>query len=360
MVKTIDLRAHPMRQICDAWLAKIKLALEVRHEKFGKYAEEVSRFYDGPHDFMWDSVFSSRRAGFSTRKGLRVCRRSASRSTTSSRPWHCSARPCATKTRTCWSPLMPAEIAPEALGIDPNDPTGCRNIKMLAGRGAADAHQGSLRVGQDAVHQLGAARDDKKTAIPPAITEAIVTGLGYLETDIFHAPPSSNIVMPRSTYVSWWDVVVDPDASYWEDVQWIAIRRVQPVNLTERRFGLEEGELKGHMQSFEAQSTARGRKEAKQNRKGKSFDLIEYWEVYSKNGFGDRLAEAQHPKQQKYDYSCWATTAGCAWRTRYSLPAQLPDDSVRSMQSRRCRSMFDRVQWPIPFWYDRTAGPSRD
>src|SRR5260370_35463799 len=70
---------------------------------------------------------------------------------------------------------------------------------------------------------------DKKTHARRAITEAIVAGVGYLETTIFQ-PPASQILMPRTTYLSWAAVVVDPDASYWNAVQWFAIRPNEAAN----------------------------------------------------------------------------------------------------------------------------------
>jgi hypothetical protein len=355
MVKTIDLRAHPMRQVCQAWLAKIKLALEVRHEKFGKYAEEASRFYDGPHDFMWDSKYSQSPGGFLDKEGaslptFRVTINNIFKAVALFGPALCHKNPS-----VLVSPLMPAEIAPEALGIDPNDPYGMQEYQMLA---AQEEQQMRIKQACSSVKtqyiNWVQQENDKRLQSRRSITEAIVAGLGYMETDI-HAPPSSNIVMPRSRYLSWWDVVVDPDASYWEDVQWIAIRRVQPVNLTERRFGLPDGELKGNLQSFEAQTSRSGRKEPKQNKRGKSFDCIEYWEVYSKNGFGDRLAESANiPKQQMLDYSplgdyCWLCVAHDV-----PYPLNCPSDTALNEDA---EAVFDRVQWPIPYWYDDNGWP---
>ena len=355
MAKNSELKTHPMKSIVDAWLEKIKLALEVRHEKFGKYAEEISRFYDGPHDFMWQNDYAKGRGGFLDKESgvlptFRVTINEVFEAVALFGPALYHKNP-----NVLVSPLLPAEIAPEALGIDPNDPYGMQEYQMLAME-----EQKELRV-KEACAAVKSQyinwvqqETDKKTHARRTIQESIVTGLGYLETTIYQ-PPSSNLVMPRSTYVSWYDVVIDPDASYWEDVQWIAIRRDAPVNKTEERFGYEAGELRGHMQSFESQASKRGRKEARENRKGKSFDLTEYWEVFSKNGFGDRLNDAGTiPRHHNYDYSVLGDNCWIAVAKDIPFPLNCPTTSLLEEDA---EALFDRVQWPVPFWYDIEAWP---
>jgi hypothetical protein len=355
-MKIADLRQHPTRQICEAWLAKIKLALEVRHEKFGRYAEEISRFYDGSHDFMWSDAYAKGPGGFLDKEAgnlptFRVTINKVFEGVSLFVPALYHKNPNVQVT-----PIRTADIPPEALGIDPNDPYGMQEYSMLA---MQEQQQMQVKETCAAIKtqyiNWVQQETDKKTHSRRAITEAIVAGLGYLETTIFQ-PPSSQIVMPRSTYVSWYDVVIDPDAAYWEDVQWIAIRRCRPVNLTERRFGLPEGELKGHIQSFGNQATPKGRKEAKENRRGKSYDLVEYWEVFSKNGFGDKLAEGNDiPKKEMYDYSvlgdyCWLAVANDV-----PFPLNCPTNVLQGENAQE--EVFNRVQWPVPYWNDQDGWP---
>ncbi len=355
MAKITDHRQHPMRQIVDAWLAKIKLALEVRHDKFGKYAEECSRFYDGPHDFMWDSKYSSGSGGFLDKEGavlptFRVTINNVFKAVALFGPALYHKNPT-----ILVSTLLQPEIAPEALGLDPNDPYAMQEYQMLLydeqrQKAVQDACASIKSQYLDWLQQ----ENDKKAHARRAINESIVTGLGYLETTVYQ-PPSSEMVMPRSTYLSWWDVVVDPDASYWEDVQWIAIRRYRPVNLTERKWGYEEGDLKGHVQSFSSQTTKRGKKEAKENRRGKSFDLIEYWEVYSKNGFGDLLSDnSDIPKKQAYDYSVLGDNCYIVVSEGIPFPLNCPTSALLEDDAEQ---IFERVQWPVPFWQDQNGWP---
>lgn len=357
MAKNKELQQHPMRNICTAWLEKIKLALDVRHDKFGKYAEEISRFYDGPHDFMWKENYSKGPGGFLDKEGgvlptFRVTINNVFKAVALFGPVLYHKNP-----NILVSADVPDEFPPEALGIDPNDLYGMQEYQSLAVQEHNDQAVKDACASVKSRYINWVQREtDKKTQARRAIQEFIVTGLGYLETTAYQ-PPASELVMPRSTYVSWWDVVVDPDADYWEDVQWIAIRRVKPVNKTAERFDLDRDDLKGHLQSFDAQSSARGRKEPKENRKGKSFDLIEYWEVYSKNGFGDLLHDGDTiPKVNKFDYSVFGDYCYLVVAKDIPYPLNCPTSAIVSAEE-GSSDLFDRVQWPVPFWQDIDGWP---
>ncbi len=353
MPKNADLTSHPMRTVCDAWLAKIQVALKVRHDKFGTYAEEATRFYSGSHDWMWKDKYARGSGGFLDKEGgvlpqFRISVNKLFEAVALFGPALYHQNP-----NVLVSPLPREQVAPEALGLDPNDIYAMQEYQTLVADEDRDwkLKQACASVKSRYINWVQQ-ETDKKTHARRAITEAIVAGVGYLETTIFQ-PPASKIVMPRSTYVSWWDVVLDPDANYYEDVQWMAVRRIQPVNLAERRFGLEPGELKGHMQSFEAQSTPSGKKEAKQNRIGRSFDLIEYWEVFSKNGFGDRLSDETDNREHAYDYSslgdyCWLCV---------SKGVPYPMNCPTSVLAEEQQAVFDKVQWPVPYWNDQDGWP---
>ncbi|HHK42057.1 MAG TPA: hypothetical protein ENJ50_06520, partial [Planctomycetaceae bacterium] len=60
----MDQVGHPMKPICEAWLAKIQLAKKIKHERFGQYAQEGMRFFDGPHNWMWRMDYARGDTGF--------------------------------------------------------------------------------------------------------------------------------------------------------------------------------------------------------------------------------------------------------------------------------------------------------
>lgn len=350
-----DLQQHPMRQIVDTWLAKLDIAQKERTERFGKYAEEATRFYDGNHDWMWQDEYARGNGGFLDKEGgvlphFRITVNKLFEAVALFGPALYHQNP-----NVLVTPLMPPDVPPEALGIDGSDPYAVAEYQQLAGEEQYrySVNQACASVKTCYLNWLQQ-ESDKKTHARRAITEAIVAGVGYLETTVWR-PPSDRVTMPTSRYLSWYDVLLDPDAVYWEDLQYIAIRRVQPLNLVARRFGLDPEDLKGHFQSFERQATKRGRKEARENRKGKTFDLVEYWEIFSKNGFGDKLAQADlTERNNQYDYevlgdNCWIVVC-----KGIPYPLNCP---TTALQEEDARDIFERVQWPIPFWYDQNGWP---
>ena len=61
-------KEHPFRPIVDQWLEKIKKAKKQKHERFGKYAEEAMKFFDGSHDWMWKGDYAKSSGGFLDKK----------------------------------------------------------------------------------------------------------------------------------------------------------------------------------------------------------------------------------------------------------------------------------------------------
>jgi hypothetical protein len=354
MAKQAAAQLHPMRNIAESWLAKIDLAIRVRDEEFGQYAKEAEMFFDGAHNFMWDQRYRQGPGGFLDQDGMlptfRIQVNKLFDAVALFGPSLYSQNPNALV-----EPILPPEVPPEALGIDPNDPYGMQQYMLLAQEeGMKLAQRKACASVKTSYLNWLQTETDKKTESRLSITEALIAGIGYVETTI-HQPDGSNVKFPRSRYVSWYDVVVDPDANYWEDVQWVAIRRCQPVNKAERRFGYESGGLKGHHQSFAAQTTKRGKKEARQNRDAKSFDTIEYWEVYSKNGFGDLLEDkAEIPKLHSLDYSPLGDYCYIVVSRGIGHPLNVPADALAEGAAEELQA---RVQWPVPFWFDDGGWP---
>ena len=129
-----------------------------------------------------------------------------------------------------------------------------------------------------------------------AITEAIITGLGLLEP-ILESSPAGGPRIPACRVISGRDFLVDPDACYWRDVTWIAIRRVSPRNIVEKKFGLPAGSLKGkgkHASNTElgGDNPSGGKRHGNGKRTDKTHEMIEYFDVFSKNGAGQNLMVA--------------------------------------------------------------------
>jgi len=351
---------YPMKPLTVEWLKKIRLSLKVKQKLFGQYADEAMKFYDGPHDWMWRQDYSSSEGGFLDKNSFGSGPMPGFRMTVN-RPFEAVALfgpalihkyPVATVT-----PSSYPTVSPESLDMDFS-----QQQSVLAYRGYLAQeqyeHESEKSVAAVTEHYLNwlQVEGNKKMHSRRSVTEAIVKGYGLLYTEIYH-PHGSNISYPLSHHLSVDDLAKDPDAEYDENVQWIAIRHIEPVNLVEAKYGLKPGMLIGHMDSFEKQVKQRSKQRTASSPSDadKSFDLIEYWEVYSKNGFGDKLKSTNKRSvkaKTPFDYSIFGDFTRIVVARGIPFPLNMPPESLGEDP----QSLFLRSQWPIPYWTDEGLG----
>lgn len=340
--------AHPMRCIVDSWLKLIDKALEVKKERFGQYAQEASNFYDGSHDFMWSAQYSKAPGGFLSPDNptdysptFRMTVNKVFEAVALFGPALFFKYPDITVT-----PISPPGIDPQYLGVPPDAP----EYAMLAQQQQQSAAlHGTIAELKEHYLNWLQVEGGKKNESRRAINEAIVKGLGLLKTEMYQ-PPGSQMQYPWSRFISCDDLVKDPDAEYEYDVQWIGIYNPgAPVNLVERKYGLPEGSLKGYLQSYASQSTPAGLRDAQKGKTdARSFDLIPYWEIYSKNGFGDRLKTSNYnATESTYDFSVTGDYCHLVLAKGVPYPLNAPSELLQNVDE-----FVRRVQWPIPFWTD--------
>lgn len=349
---------HPMRALCDEWMSKIRIAQQVKHHRFGKEAQEAQQFFDGPHDFMWQQEYATAKGGFLDKDAFGGGFLPTFRMTVN-KPFEAVALfgpalffkyPYITV-----SHINRPELDPEALGIAPVDELGVQQYQsfLISQENEARILSTHARVMEHYLNWLQY-ETQKKVPARRAITEAIVKGLGLLTVDLYR-PPGSKIRYPRCSYKSCDDLVKDPDACYHEDVQWIALRYIAPVNIVEKQFGYKPGELKGHYQSYAAQANPELRNAAKQGgiKGAHSYDLMEYWKVYSKNGFGHRLKSSNKiALKSKYNFDFLGDNTFLVVSPGIPFPLNMPSWSLAEGEEQ----VFMRAQWPIPFWVDSECG----
>lgn len=342
-----DAPRHPLAYLCEDWLSKIALGIKQRDERFGKYAQECMDFFDGPNNCMWQEQYAKGPQGFLQQDGMlplfQIQVNKLFEAQALFGPALYSQNP-----NVMVTPLQHPEVSPTALGFAPDDPMYQQlfmedQIDKERKAACANVKQAYLNWLQ---HET-----DKKAHARRAITEALIAGLGILEVAMYQ-PPSSEITMPKAKYLSWKDLSVDPDAEYWENVNWIAIRRVEARNKVEERFGLFPGDLKGQYQSGNAQATAQGRREVNQNRPGDSFDLVEYWEIFSKNGMGDKF-KGRNEDSPPIDFTEWGDYCYLVVAKGVPFPLNMPSNVL--LEETDPEALIMRAQWPIPFWFDASA-----
>lgn len=341
------------------WLEKVEEAKKLKHDRFQQYADEAMRFYDGAHNFMWEESYASGDSGFLAKDsfgsgGVPHFKMTVNRvfeAVALFGPTLFARYP-----QVMVSPVNPPLVSPEAMGLNPQDPQQGMMYQQLM---MQSQYEKSVRKSCSEVkaHYLNwlQVETDKKTQGRRAITESIIKGLGLMYTELYQ-PPGSSIRYPRSVYLNADDYLKDPDAAYQEDVEWIAIRREQPVHRVEEKFGLPPGSIRGQKQSMESQAFKQSKRDVKSKKeKTSSFDLIEYWEIYSKSGFGDKLKSS--PKKVKIDSGIDTSKFGrfcyLAVSKDVPYPLNMPTEAIKQEDE---DSLFIRAQWPVPFWTDTGLG----
>lgn len=348
----------PLSSLCDQWMEVIKIAKKQKHERFGQYAEEGQKFYAAAHDFMFKASYAKGPTGFLPKDSesgyfptFRVTVNKVFEAVALYGPTLYYSNPTIA-VEALHTPGA-ADIAPQALGISPDDPYGMQAYQALvAEQQNFEAVKGTHRFLFETYSNWLQGEGNKKKQFRMAITETIVKGGALLMPELYRAP-FSKVRYPRTRWRTIDDLQVDPDASSWEDVQWVSIRNVAPVNLVARELGLNRGWLKGKGQYESANmqgATYSGTEQDSMRRNGHSHDLIEYWEIYSKNGFGQRLRERDHYRNPKLksldkfgDYCYVVVSDGVPF------PLNMPPYSLEEEDDEQ---LFMRTQWPIPFWMD--------
>lgn len=131
---------------------------------------------------------------------------------------------------------------------------------------------------------------DLKREFRLAQDEALVKGMGVLSTTLID---KAGLKLVGSVQISCDDVLLDPDVEKMTDMRWISIQRVERVADVARRFGVKPGRLYRYAgtHSFDSEAEVEAGDENLEeslNGVGKG-DLLTYYEIYSRMGFGSRL-----------------------------------------------------------------------
>ena len=197
---------------------------------------------------------------------------------------------------------------------------------------------------------------DLKRHSRKVVEEAFIKGAGVWWHELFQ-PPGSSVKLAGSFYDSIDNLVWDPDADEFEDIRWAARKRVQPIDEVAAKFGLSREDLKGHLESYSSRADQKERGYEAKRRNGKTNDLICYWEIYSKTGFGDRLKDADKDLRGKFDAlgpNCYIVVA-----EGVDFPLNLPPVLLQEPvdETGIPQNFFMAAQWPIPFWAESNGWP---
>lgn len=376
--------AHRLSPLVNRWKGALRAAKKERKDKFDNVADEARNFFAGPDNYMWVDMAKQAAqqhdqgflAGTSLLPQFKISVNRMFDAVAMFGPSLYHQNP--TIAVTARSPLSVSidtfyahdQQATQLLRMIPDMQAGVIADNYLLDAAIELRQQYEMAVMEHEFQQVisndhanilerlsnyyqneGHKQDEARLAI----TEAIITGLGLLEP-VVETPPGGGPRVPSCRFVSNRDFLVDPDASYWRDVTWIAIRRTAPRNIVERRFGLPDGYLKGMFASntaINAGQIDRSKMDDEGKVKGVCHDIVEYYDVFSKNGAGQRLKIGDTDRQLQGldglgDFVYLAICPKCAY------PLNLPDSVpiLDELTGQTSEEALSRTAWPAPFWDD--------
>jgi hypothetical protein len=347
-----------IQPIVKSWLATIKKAADYKRAEFQDDAEEAMRFFDGPHDFMYAGDYVTRHGGWGSddhsmpSPTFRMTYNKVAEMVQLFGPFLYHRNP--------HRQVTPSDLPDIPMGLmgDPQqDPQAAQAIQQFQQQDQQFLGRNQL-ISSLMQHYLNYTPNelDLRGHGRQAIDEAIIKGMGLLWPEVY-TPPGSAPRMVGSFYDSVDNLVVDPDMEDLLHAKFIARRRVLPTYEVERRFGLKERELRGNLESLKRQGQASNVDDDYQyyRRRGDTCDLFVYWEIYSRIGFGQHLADYNNrrdpgPVTKKLDR--FGNYIFLAVSEDYEYPLNVPEKVCNSGKE---QDIFMRSQWPTPFWADPTS-----
>jgi len=360
--------ANPLKSIASSWLKLIGQAK--KHKKpFQEDAWEAMQFFCGDPEFMWENKYARGDRGYNrgiTPPPFRMV---------VNRVWEAVRLFAAVihhrnPVRTV-TPRQYPEVSPQMMGIMPQppipamgpngpiigpdgqpvmmpDPGAMQYQQMMMQQQFFTEKRGIISTLMEYYLNYTPTELDAKTHSRKVVEEAFIKGVGVWWHELYE-PPGSTVKIPGSFYDSFDNLLWDPDADDYHDIRWAARMRTQPIDEVAAKFGLRREDLKGHLASYASRSEEGEGGEYKR-KNGTTNDLICYWEIYSKTGFGDRLKDSSKEFQGYFDsvgQNCYIVVAeGCDYPL--NIPRDILEDEVD--ESGVPQRLFMNAQWPVPFW----------
>tara|TARA_Y100001978_G_scaffold38626_1_gene34412 strand:+ start:107 stop:1840 length:1734 start_codon:yes stop_codon:yes gene_type:complete len=259
-------------------------------------------------------------------------------------------------------------VSPEALGIDPRPPA-----PNEANQGMVDPMSPEMKQYMEVSAGIGMAetvRDTVSRVVETylnytpnelnlkehsrrVVDEAIIKGMGVWWTELITLEKNEQgeqYGIVGSFYDSCDNLLLDPDADEQEDCLWSARRCVHPIKEVAAKYGLNESDLKGHMESYANAHDPQDRGFRDKRKKGKTNDLIVYYKIYSKTGFGHTLKG--FPKEFKDLFDGLGENCYIVVAEGVNHPLNVPKEIALEQQD----DLFTRTRWPIPYHMESANG----
>lgn len=364
-----------LRRLTQTWVKKLAAAVKYK-ERFTEDAKEASNFFDGQHNWMWQDAYARGESGYNKSIAPPSFRIQVNKvfelvDIYSSVMYHRNP------VRTV-SVMNYPDLPPTALGIDvqpgmvpdmlPPEQQQILQVAVAEGRdklnrqAIAELMEGYLNVTPQEL--------DLKTQGQKWVRESLIKGMGVMWTELVQLDTSGDETQePINVIGSFYDSIdnflMDGDWENMDDILWCAKRCIQPVDVVAQEYGIPEDQLRKHIdQSSEIKLYKEGRSSKRGKKSGveQTNELITYYKIWTKCGFGDRLKDA--PKEfrgmfdnlGKYCYLVIAEGIDYPLNVPPSVLEQYGEQAVDGMDGAES-DMLTRVAWPIPFYCDNNGWP---
>lgn len=277
--------------IVKVWKGLLGRAREAK-KLFAARGDQVMSFYSGGPDAMWGPAYMNRFMGGPTAVAP---------------PKFKITLNIAFEQVAIMGPLLFWEMADikvsphKAANIDPNmlaggDPRMAQMFDALAQQQAQSDAKNEMRA-QLLGPILNYFQREQPSGLSAhsalAVFEMLTKGAGFLRTEEYRFPFSPNTFV-GSFFTSVDDVLVDADCTdpLWNTANFVAIRHRSKVDEVEEHFGLRPGSLNQYAVLSSPGAGYQASAEPNSNTPVPK-DLIEWYEIFSRGGFGNRLVSRQ-------------------------------------------------------------------
>jgi hypothetical protein len=333
--------------IVDGWLKRISEAHRAK-SGFNAVAAQCDQFFNADLGFMWDSDFQRKYMGGAVAPKFKVTIAKAFELVAVIGPalyWRYPDRVIKNYPKI--------DLFPELFGT-PDDQQAMQLFERALAEQQAEENVAATR---NSLMQryLNYSQREQPGGLSLhselAITEALVKGRGCTWVENYKFADSKRN-LTGCFYDSVDNLFVDPDCidPTLNDAKWIARKHVNPWWELEDKFGLDRGSLKdrGTIESAESQATRSSADDAMYRQAGKTFDLVVWYEVWSKGGVGTRMKDVTSSLDQAFDdvvgdYAYMAVAKGI------EFPLNCPIKKFVNADDEQVKKMF---AWPTPFYKD--------
>ncbi len=347
----IDTTGEFLLPLVTGWLEKIQLA-KVHREQFDAVGDQCMTFFGKKGSQFWGKKFQQEFMGTDLNPRFQLSIQKAFEVVAIYGPSLFHRNPV-----RAVRPHKRIEFGPEMFG-DPNDPNVQQMHQQLVSQDRMEAARNKTACELMEQYLSYTPREQPggglEQAGEDAITECLITGLAVLWPEPYTLP-GSNRILTGCFYDTHRNMGIDPDATSmtFGDARWVFREYTRPHWEVEREYELPKDSLRevSRHESAEAQGGRRADPNGMGERaKGKTFDLVTYYKVWSIGGVGTRLTGTPSDLSRQLDQAV-GDMAHIVVCPGVPYPLNCPSEKLR--RGATTDEVKRKFRWPVPYWLDR-------